>query len=173
MITDGAEVRSVAAAPQKHPDAHRESDEAPPDQNAGRAFVAPVWGRGLLKGLRARPSVHGVALFVGVSHPLVKYLNQPRVREAPARFHLAGCKNNSIFGLLGPNGADKTTLRMMMTLIEPDSGTICVLGLATLRDPLEVRRRIAVVLQDNAAELFLTVCDTPDSSGRRNTSSLV
>jgi hypothetical protein len=32
LIADGAEVRSVGAAPQERPDAHRESDEAPPDQ---------------------------------------------------------------------------------------------------------------------------------------------
>ncbi len=35
----------------------------------------------------------------------------------------------AVFGLLGPNGAGKTTsIRMLMTILRPDSGTIRVLG---------------------------------------------
>jgi ABC-2 type transport system ATP-binding protein len=37
----------------------------------------------------------------------------------------------SVYGLLGPNGAGKTTtIRMILDIIEPDSGTISVLGSA-------------------------------------------
>ena len=35
----------------------------------------------------------------------------------------------SVYGLLGPNGAGKTTtIRMILDIIEPDTGTITVLG---------------------------------------------
>jgi ABC-2 type transport system ATP-binding protein len=69
-------------------------------------------------------------------------------------------RRGSIFGLLGPNGAGKTTtLRMMMTLVAPDAGRIRVLGWDVAEHPLDVRRRLAVVIQENAAELFLTVRD--------------
>ena len=40
----------------------------------------------------------------------------------------------SVYGLLGPNGAGKTTtIRMILDIIEPDSGTITVLGASSLR----------------------------------------
>jgi sodium transport system ATP-binding protein len=51
-----------------------------------------------------------------------------------------------IFGLLGPNGAGKTTtLRIICTLLSPDSGSINVLGFDTRHAPEEVRRRVGVV----------------------------
>jgi sodium transport system ATP-binding protein len=54
-----------------------------------------------------------------------------------------------IFGLLGPNGAGKTTtLRIISTLLSPESGTVEVVGFDTRKAPEEVRRRIGVVTAD-------------------------
>ena len=65
-----------------------------------------------------------------------------------------------IFGLLGPNGAGKTTIiRILATLLQPTSGRARILGYDVVDRPLEVRRRISVVLQESAVEMFLTVRD--------------
>ena len=69
-------------------------------------------------------------------------------------------RRGSIFGLLGPNGAGKTTtLRIMTTLTRPTSGTVAVLGHDVVRAPLEVRKRIGVVIQEQAADLLLNTRD--------------
>ncbi len=73
----------------------------------------------------------------------------------------------SIFGLLGPNGAGKTTtLRVLTTLARPTSGSARVAGFDVVASPLEVRRRIAVVIQEHAADLLLSVRDNLVSFGR-------
>ncbi len=54
--------------------------------------------------------------------------------------------DGQITGLLGPNGAGKsTTLRMLYTLLKPQSGTAQVDGFDITRQPLEVQRRIGVL----------------------------
>ena len=66
----------------------------------------------------------------------------------------------SIFGLLGPNGAGKsTTLKILTTIAAPTSGAATVLGFDVVSHALDVRKRIAVVTQDHATEIFLTVRD--------------
>ena len=72
-----------------------------------------------------------------------------------------------IFGLLGPNGAGKTTtLKILTTLIRPTSGTAEVAGVDVVRDPLAVRQKIVVVVQESAAEIFLSVRDNLLTFGR-------
>lgn len=54
--------------------------------------------------------------------------------------------DGQVTGLLGPNGAGKTTtLRVLYTVIQPDSGCAEVDGLSTVQHALEVRRRIGVL----------------------------
>ncbi|MFZ7095079.1 ATP-binding cassette domain-containing protein [Luteimonas dalianensis] len=51
-----------------------------------------------------------------------------------------------ITGLLGPNGAGKTTtLRMLYTLMKPDSGQVRVDGIDASSDPAAVRRVLGVL----------------------------
>jgi ABC-2 type transport system ATP-binding protein len=73
----------------------------------------------------------------------------------------------TIFGLLGPNGAGKTTtLRILTTLARPTSGRASVAGFDVVESPLEVRRHIAAVIQENAADLLLSVRDNLLTYGR-------
>jgi sodium transport system ATP-binding protein len=55
-------------------------------------------------------------------------------------------RDGEITGLLGPNGAGKTTtLRMLYTLLEPDSGSMRVDGVDPVVEPLSVKRALGVV----------------------------
>jgi ABC-2 type transport system ATP-binding protein len=90
---------------------------------------------------------------------LVKVYRARGAREVRAVDRLSfAVRRGSIFGLLGPNGAGKTTtLRVLTTLTRPTSGVATVLGHDVVKDPLSVRREIGVVIQEQAAELFLSV----------------
>ena len=62
-----------------------------------------------------------------------------------------------IFGFLGPNGAGKsTTMRLLLDLIRPTSGSARVLGLDTRADSVEIRRRIGFLPGDLALYPKLT-----------------
>ncbi len=55
----------------------------------------------------------------------------------------------SVFGLLGPNGSGKTTLmKILATLLEPDSGTIEMNGTDLLRRKDHIRRILGYLPQD-------------------------
>ncbi len=62
-----------------------------------------------------------------------------------------------IFGLLGPNGAGKTTtLRMLATLIKPDSGDALINGKSIVTDPYGVRSEIGFLTSELKLEDFFT-----------------
>ena len=60
-------------------------------------------------------------------------------------------KEGEIFGFLGPNGAGKsTTVKMLIGMLRPTSGTARVAGYDVTSDPLEVKRRIGYVPESGA-----------------------
>lgn len=66
-------------------------------------------------------------------------------------------KAGSVLGLLGPNGAGKTTtVRILTTLLEPDSGRAEVAGIDVLKDPEAVRANIGLTGQYAAVDEILT-----------------
>ena len=57
----------------------------------------------------------------------------------------------SFFGFLGPNGAGKsTTIKCLTGLLRPSAGSMRILGIDPLADPVAVKRRIGVVPEDLA-----------------------
>jgi ABC-2 type transport system ATP-binding protein len=81
--------------------------------------------------------------YKGSAHPAINNLSL----DIPA---------GSVFGLLGPNGAGKSTLVMMLCgLMEPDAGSIQLLGMDVRAKGSAVRNQIGVAPQDIA--LFPTL----------------
>ncbi|MFE1549689.1 ATP-binding cassette domain-containing protein [Streptomyces sp. NPDC058718] len=63
----------------------------------------------------------------------------------------------TVLGLLGPNGAGKTTtVRVLTTLLQPDSGRAVVAGIDVLKHPEKVRRSIGLSGQFAAVDEYLT-----------------
>ena len=76
-------------------------------------------------------------------------------------------QEGTILALLGPNGAGKTTaIRILTTLIRPDSGTAEVAGVDVLHHPDEVRRRIGVAGQNATLDEVLTGRENLEMIGR-------
>src|ERR1700757_4609478 len=72
-----------------------------------------------------------------------------------------------VFGLLGPNGAGKTTLvRILATLLEPDTGRAELLGHDVAGDSASVRELIALTGQFAAVDELLTGRENLEMFGR-------
>ncbi len=66
-------------------------------------------------------------------------------------------KNGEVFGLLGQNGAGKTTIiHMLATLLKPTSGTAQVNGYDIVKNSSKVRKSIGIVFQAPSSDDMLT-----------------
>jgi len=75
-------------------------------------------------------------------------------------------KSGQVFGFLGPNGAGKsTTIKLLTTLIPPSQGSLSIFGIDAVENPLQVRHRIGVVLQQPSYEPTLSVEKALDKYG--------
>lgn len=65
--------------------------------------------------------------------------------------------NNEVFGLLGQNGAGKTTIiHMLATLLKPTAGSATVNGFDIVKEPAKVRASIGIVFQAPSSDDMLT-----------------
>ena len=75
-------------------------------------------------------------------------------------------ESGQVFGFLGPNGAGKSTvIKLLTTLISPSNGEISVLGIDPTKHPLEIRKKIGVVLQQPSYEPTLSAEKSLDKYG--------
>ena len=76
-------------------------------------------------------------------------------------------RKGELFGLLGANGAGKSTIiKMLTTMLTPTSGEARVWGYDIIRQRKEVRSSIGVVFQDPALDGMLTGKENLDFHGR-------
>ena len=69
-------------------------------------------------------------------------------------------RRGEIFGLLGPDGAGKTTtIRMLCAIMDPSEGDAHVAGFDTVREPEEIKRRIGYMAQQFSLYGDLTVME--------------
>ncbi len=75
---------------------------------------------------------------ISVQHIVKRYGSLEAVREISFEV-----EKGELFGLIGPDGAGKTTIfRILTTLLKPDAGTASVLGLDVVDDYREIRPRV-------------------------------
>jgi len=76
-------------------------------------------------------------------------------------------KEGTVLSLLGPNGSGKTTtVRVLSTLLRPDSGSATVAGINVLKNPQQVREIIGLSGQYAAVDETLTGWDNLIMFGR-------
>ncbi|HWS27362.1 MAG TPA: ATP-binding cassette domain-containing protein, partial [Xanthomonadales bacterium] len=76
-------------------------------------------------------------------------------------------RDGEITGLLGPNGAGKTTtLRMLYTLMKPETGHISVDGVDITQDPDSARRKLGVLPDARGLYKRLTARENIEYFGR-------
>jgi ABC-2 type transport system ATP-binding protein len=75
-------------------------------------------------------------------------------------------RKGEIFGLLGPNGSGKsTTLKMIIGLVQNDSGLVNVLGINVQKDPVAVKKQVGYVPESPRLYEFLTGIEYLDFIG--------
>jgi len=69
-------------------------------------------------------------------------------------------RRGEIFGLLGPDGAGKTTtIRMLCAIMDPSAGSAHVAGFDTVKEPEEIKKRIGYMAQQFSLYGDLTVLE--------------
>ncbi|MBO0441801.1 ABC transporter ATP-binding protein [Candidatus Enterococcus ikei] len=72
------------------------------------------------------------------------YKKQPAIDQVDL-----SVEKGEIYGFIGPNGAGKsTTIKAMLNFIYPDQGTATLLGLDSIKDAKEIRKRTGYVSSD-------------------------
>ena len=67
-------------------------------------------------------------------------------------------KKGDLFGLLGVNGAGKsTTIHILCTLLKATAGTVKICDYDALKEADAIRNKIGVVFQNNTLDDYLTV----------------
>ena len=75
-------------------------------------------------------------------------------------------KSGQVFGFLGPNGAGKsTTIKLLTTLNSTFKWFSFYFGIDAIKNPLQVRHKIGVVLQQPSYEPTLSVEKSLDKYG--------
>jgi ABC-2 type transport system ATP-binding protein len=110
---------------------------------AGAAAASAAWAGARAGGDEPAISVRGLTKSFGEIHALAGVDLDVR--------------RGTVLGLLGPNGAGKTTVvRILTTLLKPDSGTARVVGLDVERDAARLRESIGLAGQYAAVDENLT-----------------
>lgn len=89
--------------------------------------------------------------------------------HAALRHVSAHVRPGEVVGVVGPNGSGKSTLgRLMKGLLIPSAGRVCVDGLDTWVDALEVRRLVGLVFQNPNSQIVNAVVEQEVAFGPEN-----
>lgn len=107
-----------------------------------------------------------MSAFIEASH-LVKTYQAGKTQVVALNDLSLEIPQGTVQALLGPNGAGKTTtVKVLTTLITPDSGSAQIDGVDVLKNPEDVRRMIGVSGQYAAVDENLTGFENLDMVGR-------